>query len=285
MKIDWRAAHGAGEGDDTGMKMLPKEQLSDTDRAADTDRLTDEKKIAVIVPAFNEEESIGPLIDELRTAVPEVDIVVINDGSSDLTAERARAKAVTVLDLPCNIGVGGAVQTGFCYAFNNGYQYVIRIDGDGQHPPAEIPELVRAMTSGSHDLVIGSRFIVSHDRVTSVFRTIGIKLLAIFLSGICRSRITDPTSGFWMINRQLLYYFANDYPTEYPEPEAIALMRRYGFSYTEVGVKFRPRRSGRSSIRRWGTLYYIFKVGLALVVDRIRPINPRYQKSCLREIL
>lgn len=236
-------------------------------------------RIAVIIPTYNEEEAIGPLLDELRHQVPGIDCVVVNDGSDDETAAVARSREALVLDLPCNLGVGGAVQAGYQYAFGRGYDYVIRIDGDGQHPPSEIPKLIREMEKGEADLVIGSRFIGQRSYVATGVRSIGIRLLAVFLSVICRSRITDPTSGFWIINRKLLYYFSNDYPTEYPEPEAIALLRRYGYSYKEKSVTFRPRITGRSSIRRWGTFYYVLKVGLALIVDRIRPISSRYAKS------
>ncbi len=239
------------------------------------------EKIAVIIPAYNEEAAIGPLLDELGREVPDVDCIVINDGSADETAAVARSRDAVVLDLPCNLGVGGAVQAGYQFTYARGYTYVVRIDGDGQHPPAEIPKLIEEMERGDADLIIGSRFIGKRSYVTTGVRSVGIRLLAVFLSIICRSRVTDPTSGFWIVNRRLLYYFSNDYPTEYPEPEAIALLRRYGFSYREKAVTFRPRTTGRSSIQRWGTLYYVLKVGLALVVDRIRPISPRYVKSNL----
>ncbi|MBN2568718.1 MAG: glycosyltransferase family 2 protein [Deltaproteobacteria bacterium] len=236
-------------------------------------------KDVVIIPAYNEEGAIDNLLNELAQDVPDLDVIVISDGSTDSTAFLARKRGVTVLDLPCNLGVGGAVQTGFRYAYERGYRYVIRIDGDGQHPPAAIPKLLSAMEEGNADLIIGSRFAGRGFYVSSLFRFLGIKILAFFLSRICRSRITDPTSGFWLVNRKLLYYFAHDYPTEYPEPEAIALLRRYGFSFKEEAVDFRPRMSGRSSIGAWGTVYYMVKVGLALVVDRIRPINPRFRQD------
>jgi hypothetical protein len=138
------------------------------------------------------------------------------------------------------------------------------------------------MDAAEADLVIGSRFVGESSYRTSTWvRSVGIKLLSFFLSLICRSRITDPTSGFWLLNRKLLYYFAHDYPTEYPEPEALALLRRHGFSFREVPVAFRPRTTGTSSIRSWGTLYYMVKVGLALLVDRVRPIDSRYRRSNL----
>ena len=241
-------------------------------------------KIAVIIPAYNEEGAIGRLLDEVKQHVPDLDVIVINDGSTDGTASLARSKGVKVLDLPCNLGVGGAVQTGFRHACDRGYRYVIRIDGDGQHPPSEIPKLINAMKESDADLIIGSRFAGEKSYGSTLFRFIGIKMLAFFLSRICRSRIMDPTSGFWMLNRKLLYYFAHDYPTEYPEPEAIALLRRHGFSFREVPVMFRPRTVGLSSIGAWGTVYYMMKVGLALVVDRIRPIDTRFAKENLEHI-
>jgi glycosyltransferase involved in cell wall biosynthesis len=244
-------------------------------------------RTVVIIPAYNEEGAIGGLLDEVKQHVPDLDVIVINDGSTDGTALLAGKKGVKVLDLPCNLGVGGAVQAGFRYAYDQGYRYVVRIDGDGQHPPAEIPKLIAAMANakGDADLVIGSRFAGEQSYVSTLVRYLGIKMLALFLSRICRSRITDPTSGFWIVNRKLLFYFAHDYPTEYPEPEAIALLRRHGFSFREEPVKFRPRTVGLSSIGVWGTVYYMMKVGLALVVDRIRPIDSRFAKENLGHIL
>jgi glycosyltransferase involved in cell wall biosynthesis len=232
----------------------------------------------VIIPAYNEEEALGPLLDELRAAEPDLDVVVINDCSSDGTSRVARRRGVAVLDLPCNLGVGGAVQAGFRYAYERGYRCAVRIDGDGQHPPAEIAKLRAALAAGTADLVIGSRFAGTRSYTTTAFRYLGIKALALFLSIVCRRRVTDPTSGFWMLNRKLLYCFAHRYPTDYPEPEALALLRRQGYSYAEVPVIFRPRQAGQSSIRAWETFYYGVKVGLALVVGRLRPVETRYAK-------
>jgi glycosyltransferase involved in cell wall biosynthesis len=237
----------------------------------------------VIIPAFNEEESIGEVLDELKEYTPDLDVIVINDGSTDQTVQVVRSKGVPVLDLPCNLGVGGAVQAGFQYAYQKNYRYVIRIDGDGQHPPAEIPKLLKAMEEEDADLIIGSRFRGQKAFVSNLVRYLGIKILALFLSLICKSRVTDPTSGFWMVTRPLLCYFAHEYPVEYPEPEAIALLRRHGYSLREVPVTFRRRTAGRSSIGPWGTLYYMMKVGLALLVDRIRPIDNRYVRSHLEK--
>jgi len=234
------------------------------------------RETVVIIPAFNEEAAIGSVLSELRATLPGVAAVVLSDGSDDDTARIAAANGATVLNLPCTLGVGGAVQTGFRYALEQGYRYVVRIDGDGQHPAAEIPKLMSAMADGRADLIIGSRFGAGNDMVSTRFRYLGIRLLAAFLSVICRSRVHDPTSGFWMLNRRLLFYFAHYYPTDYPEPEALALLRRQGYTFAEVPVTFRARTTGRSSIRRWDTFYYAVKVGLALVVDRVRPINRRF---------
>jgi glycosyltransferase involved in cell wall biosynthesis len=235
----------------------------------------------VIVPAYNEEESIGLLVREIRQTVPELPVLVINDGSMDMTAQVARQGGAKVLDLPCNLGVGGAVQAGFRYAYENGYEFAVRCDGDGQHSPDGIKTLMEAMRSNDVDLVIGSRFLGDGIRTRNVIRYWGITVLALMLSAICRKRVTDPTSGFQMLNRKLLYFFSRFYPVDYPEPEALALIRREGYDYMEVPASFRERSAGHSSIHGWGTLYYVLKVFLALVVDRARRVDQRFSKSRL----
>lgn len=241
------------------------------------------KHALIIIPAFNEEGALPGLLAEVKAAAPGTAIAVINDCSLDHTASVARKHGALVLDLPCNLGVGGAVQAGFQYAFARGYQYVIRCDGDGQHPPSEIRKLVEAMKTGDVDLVVGSRFL-QEDResyTSTTLRSAGIRGLAFLLSLICRARVTDPTSGFQMLNRPLLAYFAHSYPLDYPEPESLALLRRQGYRFREVAARFRPRLTGKSSIQSWGALYFMLKVGLALIVDRARPVNPRYSRHVL----
>lgn len=235
--------------------------------------------LLVVVPAFNEEESLGGLLAEIQTALPAAAILVVNDGSQDRTAAVARSVGASVLDLPHNLGVGGAVQAGFQYAIRNGFDYVLRLDGDGQHPPAEAAKLIARMAESSADLVVGSRFGATRECISSRFRYAGIRALALFLSLICRARIADPTSGFWLVSRPLLDYFARYYPTDYPEPEALALMRRQGYEFAEVPVVFRERRAGQSSIGFVDALYYMVKVGMALLVDRVREVNPRFAKG------
>ncbi|MDD4870175.1 MAG: glycosyltransferase family 2 protein [Kiritimatiellae bacterium] len=233
----------------------------------------------ILIPAFNEEASIASLLNEIHNCVPDTDIVVINDGSADRTAVVAGENGAEVLDLPCNLGVGGAVQVGFRYAYENGYEYAIRCDGDGQHPPSEMKNLVETMKTRKTDLVIGSRFLEEGGYKSTWIRNCGIYGLAAFLSAICRRKVTDPTSGFQMLNRPLLYFFSCVYPMDYPEPEALALMRREGYDFCEVPTTFRERTAGSSTIGRWGTFYYVVKVFLALLVDRARPVDLRYSRE------
>ena len=209
-------------------------------------------------------------------------MVVVNDGSDDQTNAIAAENGAEVLNLPCNLGVGGAVQAGLRYAYEMGYDYVVRCDGDGQHPPSEIPNLIKTIKEGKADLVIGSRFLADGSHRSSVARHVGIGCIAMALSLVCRKKVTDPTSGFQAMNRILMYTFSRMYPMDYPEPEALALMRREGFDFTEVPVVFRQRSAGKSSIKGWGTLYYMLKVFLALAVDRARAVDQRYSKSNLK---
>ena len=236
------------------------------------------KHLLVVVPAFNEEASLGGLLAEIRSALPQVRVLVISDGSKDQTVAVAHSCGVEVLDLPHNMGVGGAMQAGFQYAISNGFDYVLRMDGDGQHPPDEAPKLIARMAASGADLVVGSRFGATQECVSTRFRYVGIRTLALFLSLICRARISDPTSGFWLVSHPLLEYFARYYPTDYPEPEALALMRRQGYVFVEAPARFRERQAGQSSIGSVDALYYMIKVGLALLVDRVREVNPRFAK-------
>ena len=229
----------------------------------------------VLIPAYNEEAALPALLAEVQRELPTLQAVVINDGSSDQTAAVARAAGAHVLDLPCNLGVGGGIQVGFQYALRRGFDYALRLDADGQHPPSEAWKLMEAMRAQSCDLVIGSRFGGTKIDISTRLRYMGIRALALFLSIICRARVSDPTSGFWLVNRQLLHLFSQYYPCDYPEPEALALLRRLGYSFHEQPVTFRLRTAGHSSIGRWDTLYYALKVGLALSVDRVRPVDDR----------
>lgn len=238
-------------------------------------------KSLVILPAFNEAQSLKALLPELAREAPGADVLVVSDGSTDSTAAVARSFGAGVLELPVNLGVGGAVQAGCTYALEHGYDFAVRIDADGQHPPSAIPEMLAELEKGDADVVTASRFLANSSRVSSRFRSLGIALLAHFLSAICHATVTDPTSGFQGVNRLALTLFARSYPFDYPEPEALALLSRLGFRFREIGVPFRRRISGKSTIRGLGTLYFAFKVFLALCVGRARSLDSGLSRACL----
>ena len=235
-------------------------------------------KTILLIPVFNEEANVRPLLEEVRQYFPELPVCFINDSSTDGTRQVLRSACCRYLSLPCNLGVGGVMQAGFRYAVEQGYEYAIRIDGDGQHPPGECHKLIERMALGDVDMVVGSRFLGERAYTSTLFRQAGIRGLAAMLSAACRQRITDPTSGFQMVNRAVMYYFAIQYPVDYPEPESLALLSRQGYLYCEVAAQFRARERGTSSIRNWGTLYYMFKVSVALFVDRCRAVDPRFDR-------
>ena len=241
-------------------------------------------KTLLLIPVFNESASLTPLLAEIRQALPDLPICLIDDCSTDDTRRVLREMNCDYLTLPCNLGVGGAMQTGFRYAFEQGYQYVIRLDGDGQHPPAECARLIERMAKNDVDMVVGSRFLGETDYTGAWYRHTGIRVLAAALSLACRRRITDPTSGFQMLNRAVMYYFAHQYPTDYPEPESLALLSRQGYRCCEIPTAFRSRAHGTSSIQTWDTFFYLFKVGIALFVDRCRAADPRFERKNVEDI-
>ncbi len=239
--------------------------------------------IIFLIPVYNEEANIEPLLNEIRDLYGQVAVCFINDCSRDRTRQVLRCHDCLYLDLPSNLGVGGAMQAGFRYAFEQGYQYAVRIDGDGQHPPHECGKLVARIIKGDVDMVVGSRFQGAGAYRSAWCRQLGIKGLSWALTAACRQRITDPTSGFQVVNRAVMWYMAHEYPVDYPEPEALALLSRQGYRFCEVGVEFRARQHGVSSIRHWGTIYYLFKVGIALFVDRCRAVDPRFDRQNVAE--
>lgn len=236
-------------------------------------------RLLIAVPAFNEEASLRKLLPRIKDVFPGVPVVVVNDGSRDATAFVAGAGDVTLLDSPHNMGVGGAMQLAYEYALRHRFRAVLRLDSDGQHPPEEARKLIDRHLETQADLVVGSRFGGTGDCVSTGLRYAGIRGLSWFMSLICRVRISDPTSGFWLVTGTLINYFAHEYPTDYPEPEALALSRRLGYSYAEAAVRFQPRIAGKSSIGTLDAVQYVAKVGMALLVDRVRSLNKRYVKS------
>lgn len=231
-----------------------------------------EKKVLVIIPAFNEEGAVGKVVEEVRTHLPHADVLVVNDGSTDLTSEKARASGATGLDLPFNLGIGGAMQAGYQYAFAKGYEIAIQVDGDGQHDPREIPNLLQTLEEKKVDIAIGSRFIRGSNYKGSRMRRMGGAILSRVISIVIRQKITDPTSGFRAANRRAIKLFAYNYPQDYPEPEVLVLLRRSGLKITEVPVEMSDRYSGESSITKIRSIYYMVKVLLAIFVDCFKKI-------------
>jgi glycosyltransferase involved in cell wall biosynthesis len=223
-----------------------------------------------IVPALNEEESVARVIDGIRAFDPGMEIVVVDDGSSDRTSAVAAARGAHVLRLPFNLGIGGAVQTGFRYADERGYDLAVRVDGDGQHDPAQLGRVLEPVLRGEADIVVGSRFVAGNGYRSTRSRRLGIRILAWVVSVLVRQRITDPTSGFQALNRQAIELFARDYPHDYPEVEATVMLFKHRLRLREVPVEMRERDGGRSSITALGSVYYMTKVLLALFVGLFR---------------
>jgi glycosyltransferase involved in cell wall biosynthesis len=234
-------------------------------------RLRELRRVA-IVPALNEEHTIGRVIDELRAFDPGLDIVVVDDGSVDGTTRAAAAKDVRVLRLPFNLGIGGAVQTGFRFAFENGYDIAVRVDGDGQHDPAQLGRVLEPVLRGDADIAVGSRFATDSGSGyrSSRSRRVGIRLLAWVVSRIVGQRVTDTTSGFQAVNRDGIALFARDYPHDYPEVEATVMVFKHRLRLVEVPVTMRERGGGRSSITSLRSVYYMVKVLLAIFVGLFR---------------
>jgi glycosyltransferase involved in cell wall biosynthesis len=232
-------------------------------------------RAVAVVPAYNEQATVGRVIAGVREHAPEFDIVVIDDGSTDRTREIAEASGVRVLRLPFNVGIGGAVQAGFNYALEQGYDYLVQVDGDCQHDPAENGTLVHTMkTDRSNDVIVGSRFLKDLQYVGPISRRAGIHVFAFLLSRFVGQKITDPTSGFRLYNRRAISLFARDYPHDYPEVEAVLVLHFHRLRMREVAVRMFQRGGGASSISSGKSIYYMIKVLLAIFVGmaRARPV-------------
>lgn len=234
-------------------------------------------KILAILPAWNEAAVLAEVIEELTRKAPDVDILVVNDGSTDQTEAVARKGGrVRVVSLPFNLGIGGAVQTGFMYAARRAYDLAIQIDADGQHPPDQIPALLAPLLAGQTDVVIGSRYLGPREKGSTAMRRAGTRILSVLASLTLRQAITDSTSGFRAYNRNAIEFLAAQYPLDYPEPEAVVLLGRNGFRILEVPTALRARSGGRSSITRLRSIYYMVKVSLAMLIEAFRtPIKER----------
>jgi glycosyltransferase involved in cell wall biosynthesis len=228
------------------------------------------KRIAVIIPAYNEEKTVGEVVRGVKALGQGFDAVVINDSSTDNTAENAEAAGATVIELPYNLGIGGAVQTGFKYALMNGYDGCIQVDGDGQHPPGEIKKVVEPLFAGHYDIVIGSRFVGETNYRVPFMRALGIRIISVFLKIVCGMNVKDTTSGFRALNRRAMAFFAAEYPQDYPEPESLLFAHKKKFTVTEVPIQMEDRKHGISSITPFRAAYYMVKVLLAMAIDLFR---------------
>lgn len=233
--------------------------------------MVDRHDTLIIIPAFNEERTIGSVIDDLRADGPHANILVIDDGSGDRTALIAEEKGVALIRLPYNLGIGGAVQTGYKYAFTKGYRFCVQVDADGQHRPDQIRKILSPITEKRADMVIGSRYLETSSTYQASFsRRVGIELLARVVSAIIGQKFTDTTSGFRAHNRHVIEFCREHYPEDYPEVESLVALKRSGFAVVEVPVLMKERVGGSSSITALRAIYYMVKVLLAVFIELLR---------------
>lgn len=226
-------------------------------------------KVLLIIPAYNEAENIEKVVNDLIQNYPQYDYVIVNDGSRDETEEICLKNHYQMLSLPLNLGIGGAVQTGYRYALKNHYDIAIQIDGDGQHDIAYVEKLIEPIISGRADITIGSRFIEREGFQSSVTRRMGISLLSGLIHVLCFKKVRDVTSGFRAVNEKFIKIYAENYPSDYPEPEAIVAAIMHRGRIEEVPVIMKERMAGNSSINLKRSVYYMIKVTLAILVCRI----------------
>jgi glycosyltransferase involved in cell wall biosynthesis len=233
------------------------------------------RDLLIIIPAFNEEGAVGTVIAEVNAVLPGVPVLVIDDCSGDATAAVARRAGAGVLSLPTHLGLGGCVQAGYKLAFELGYEHVIRVDGDGQHDPKDIPKILATLKQTGCQMVIGSRYLVNGGKFTSPVRGAGIMLFRLILRPILGKWVSDPTSGFVGVNQEALAVFSKSFPLEYPEIETLVVLKRKAFQFEEVPCHIRPRKAGRSSITATKSVYYIVHVLLGVFVNILKYEGPR----------
>ena len=227
-------------------------------------------KNLVIIPAYNEELNIENTVNDLKKHAPEFDYVIINDCSKDNTLQVCRNNNYAVINLPINLGIGGAVQTGYRYAWKHGYDIAVQFDGDGQHDATFLTEMREALEREQADMVIGSRYIKKEGFQSSGLRRAGIKYFTHLIHLLTRHTVTDPTSGMRMANRRVIEVFANNYPGDYPEPESVVMLLRMKMKIQDYPVVMKERLAGKSSISPMKSIYYMFKVSLAILLERFR---------------
>lgn len=227
-------------------------------------------KKLIIIPAYNEEANIEKTVEAILRDSSGFDYVIINDCSTDNTRRICEEKGYNIVNLPINLGIGGAVQTGYKYAVRNGYDMAVQVDGDGQHDPKFLEEMAEYLEQYGLDMVIGSRFIEKQGFQSSGLRRVGIRFFTGLIKVLTGTTITDPTSGLRMVGKKVLQIFAEDYPKDYPEPESVVAILRRGMKVEEIPVVMREREGGVSSISMKKSVYYMIKVSLAIIIERIR---------------
>ncbi|MDO4473058.1 MAG: glycosyltransferase family 2 protein [Eubacteriales bacterium] len=227
-------------------------------------------KKLIIIPAFNEESNIEKTVSAIQKNAQGFDYVIINDCSVDHTRQICEEQGYNIVNLPINLGIGGAVQTGYKYALENGYDVAVQVDGDGQHDPEFLTTMAEHLMNNGLDMVIGSRFIEKEGFQSSALRRIGIVFFSRLIYVLTGKKITDPTSGLRMIGRNAMALFAADYPRDYPEPESVVAVLRRGMKVEEIPVIMKEREGGVSSISMKKSVYYMIKVTLAILIERIR---------------
>jgi len=245
-------------------------QQDESDRPNRRKKVEQSIKSLVIIPAYNEEKSIDRVIEDIRNNAPDFDFVVVNDCSRDQTLQVCRIKGYPVLNLPVNLGIGGAVQTGYRYAQKNGYDVAVQFDGDGQHDAGYLRRMRDKLMAENLDMVIGSRFLEKEGFQSSGIRRFGIRYFTRLIRMLTGSVITDPTSGMRMAGKRVIAEFAGSYPKDYPEPESVVHILRQGCIVDEVPVRMRERMEGVSSISPGRSVYYMIKVTLAILMEMLR---------------
>jgi len=230
-------------------------------------------RVLLIVPAYNEARSLPLLLDQLTSHYPDYEVVVVDDGSIDRTAEAVRRTRARLVSLPCNLGIGGTVQTGFRIARDEGFDIAVQVDGDGQHPADQVHLIVNAVMQSGCDIVIGSRFLGGAGFKSTPLRRIGIQFFSFWLSAMCHTRITDATSGFRAYNARALNLLSVEYAEDYPEVEAVLMAHRFGLRIGEVPVHMSERSAGVSSIGSLRSVGYMLKVSLGIFMWAIRKIR------------
>ena len=226
--------------------------------------------LLILIPAFNEEAAVGQVVRRVRANMPGVPVLVVDDCSLDSTVTAAKEAGAEVLSLPHHLGLGGAVQAGYKLAYELGYEYVIRVDGDGQHDERDIPKIFETLRESGCEMVIGSRFLNGGGDYTSPIRSIGISFFRLILKPILGREVRDPTSGFVGVNRRALHVFSRSFPLEYPEIEALVVLQRRAFRFEEVTCRFRPRTTGKTTITPLKSIYYIVHVLLGVFINVLR---------------